>query len=112
MAHFAQIDENNIVRQVIVVDNSVAPDEPSGQSHLASCGFTGVWKQTSYNTQNGVHYGLDGIPDKKPQYRGNYAAPGMVYDETHDAFIYPKPSTNAVLNTTTFTWEDPATPSD
>lgn len=111
MAHFAHIDENNIVRNVIVVDNNDASDETTGQAHLASCGFEGTWKQTSYNTRAGVHYGSDGTPDGQPQYRGNYAGMGMIYDATHDAFIAPKPSPTAVLNTTTFTWEEPATPS-
>jgi len=113
MAHFAQIDENNVVRSVIVVDNVYAPDEVTGQAHLASCGFEGTWKQTSYNTRNGIHYDSNGNPDGQPQYRGNYACAGMIYDSTHDAFIVPQLSPTAVLNTTTFTWEEPtATPAE
>lgn len=110
MAHFAQIDDNNVVTTVIVVDNSVAPDEATGQSHLASCGFEGTWKQTSYNTHAGIHYDANHNPDGQPQYRGNYASVGMVYDAAHDAFIVPQPSPTAVLNTTTFTWEEPSAP--
>ena len=107
MAHFAELDENNVVRQVIVVDNSVAPDEATGQAYLAFSGFEGTWKQTSYNTRAGIHYGPDGTPDGQTQYRGNYAGVGMIYDATHDAFIGSQPSPTAVLNTTTFTWEEP-----
>lgn len=112
MAHFAKIDENNVVQQVIVVDNAYAPDESTGQAHLASCGFDGVWKQTSYNTYAGVHINLDDElhpPTGKPQYRGNYARIGYVYDAKLDAFIAPQPDPTWVLNTTTFQWEAPET---
>jgi hypothetical protein len=113
MAHFAKLNANNMVEHVIVVDNSVASDESTGQAFIASLGLDGVWKQTSYNTDGGVHYNQDvngRIPSGKPHYRGNYACMGMVYDEEHDAFIWPKPSPTAVLNTTTFTWEEPTAP--
>jgi len=75
MAHFAEIDENNIVVRVIVVDNINAPgpfpeSEPIGQRYLADHGFIGRWLQTSYNSN----------------FRGTYAATGMFYDETVDEF--------------------------
>ena len=80
MAHFAQV-ENNIVRNVIVIDNSDCgggdyPDsEPIGQAFIASLGIEGEWLQTSYNNN----------------FRGTYAGQGMTYDPTLDEFISPQP---------------------
>ena len=113
MAHFARINGDNSVQEVIVVDNHNAPTEEAGQEFIASIGLNGTWKQTSYNTIKGVHYiqNPEGTTKSgKQQYRGNYACIGMVYDEEHDAFISPKPSETAVLNTTTYTWEEPVVP--
>ena len=83
MAHFAQIDDNNIVINVLVVPND---QEHRGQEFLADdLGLGGRWIQTSYNTRKGIHeYG--GTP-----LRMNYAGLGYTYDETRDAFIPPKP---------------------
>jgi hypothetical protein len=53
MAHFAQIDNNNIVQQVLVVSDN---DAVSGQEFLYSLGLTGRWLQTSYNTISGMHF--------------------------------------------------------
>ena len=72
MAHFAQIDNNNIVTQVLVV-----PDEQEhrGQDFLANeLGLGGTWVQTSYNAR----------------IRKNYASIGFTYDLERDAFIAPK----------------------
>ena len=80
MAHFAQVD-NNIVRNVIVVNNSDCaggdfPDsEPIGQAFIASLGIEGEWLQTSYNNN----------------FRGTYAGQGMTYDPTLDQFVSPQP---------------------
>ena len=72
MAHFAEIDNNNIVVRVLVVDNSL---ENRGADFLANdLGLGGIWIQTSYN--NNIRY--------------NYAGIGYNYDETRDAFIPPK----------------------
>jgi hypothetical protein len=70
MAHFARI-EDDIVREVIVIDNDDCsggdfPDsEPIGQSFIASIGLDGEWRQTSYNgnfrgTYAGIGYTFDG----------------------------------------------------
>ena len=81
MAHFAQVDEYQIVRNVIVIDNSDCgggdfPDsEPIGQAFIASIGIDGDWLQTSYNNN----------------FRGTYAGQGMTYDPTLDEFISPQP---------------------
>ena len=70
MAHWADIDENNIVLRVLVGNNS-EPDE--GEAFMNSLG--GTWVKTSYNGN----------------IRKNYAGIGYSYDATRDAFIAPKP---------------------
>ena len=73
MAHFAQIDNNNIVLQVLVVDNSL---EAQGADFLANTlGLGGTWIQTSYNAN----------------FRGKYAGIGDTYDAVNDVFVAPKP---------------------
>jgi hypothetical protein len=59
----------------------------------------GTWLQTSYNTHGNQH------PEGRPL-RGNYAGIGYTYDAVNDVFIAPKPSDTAVLNETTWLWED------
>ena len=100
MAHFAKLDENNIVTQVIVVANESAPDEQTGKEFIASIGFEGIWIQTSYNTQGGVHL-LGGTP-----LRWNYAGIGYTYDSTRDAFISPKPYPSYVFDESTLSWKN------
>ena len=112
MAHFAQIDSNNIVTQVIVVADADTADAQG--NHMESIGIAfcqrligGNWKQTSYNTHGGVH-SLGGTP-----FRKNYAGLGYTYDAQRDAFIPPKPYASWVLNETTCLWDAPvAMPSD
>jgi hypothetical protein len=73
MAHFARIDENNIVQEVLVVDNSL---EHRGEDFLANeLGLGGRWIQTSYNGN----------------FRKQYAGYGFTYDETKDIFVSPQP---------------------
>ena len=95
MAHFAKLDESNIVLEVIVVNNlELDPlnEEASGLIWLEnwSDGYTN-WKQTSYNGN----------------IRKNYAGIGFLYDPIRDAFIPPKPTVgNWELNEDTFLWEE------
>lgn len=100
MAHFARLDENNIVTEVVVINNSAIenlpfPDsEPVGVAFCQSLyGAETVWKQTSYNNN----------------FRKNYAGVGFIYKEDIDAFILPKPPQypSWVLNTDTAFWEPP-----
>ena len=99
MAHFAEIDENNIVTRVLVVGDD---QEDRGQEFLADdLGLGGIWKKTSYNTQGGVHT-LGGTP-----FRKNYAGIGYTFDATLDAFIPPKPYASWLLNEETCNWEAP-----
>ena len=93
MSHFAQIDENNIVTQVIVIEQDVVD--------TGLFGDPASWIQTSYNTSGGVHT-LGGTPLRK-----NYAGIGYTYDSTRDAFIPPKPFNSWTLNETTCLWEAP-----
>jgi hypothetical protein len=88
MAHFAQLDKDNVVIQVIVVHNNEAPDEATGITFCQSLyGADTVWKQTSYNTRGGVHYGDDNMPDSGIAFRKNFAGIGAIYDPIRDAFI-------------------------
>jgi hypothetical protein len=93
MSHFAQIDENNTVTQVIVIEQDVVDTGLFGDPNS--------WIQTSYNTSGGVHT-LGGTPLRK-----NYAGIGYTYDSTRDAFISPKPFNSWTLNETTCLWEAP-----
>jgi hypothetical protein len=99
MAHFAEIDENNIVTRVLVVGDD---QEHRGQEFLADdLDLGGTWLKTSYNTQGGVHT-LDGTP-----FRKNYAGIGYSYNATLDAFIPPKPFASWLLNEESCNWEAP-----
>lgn len=99
MAHFAQIDLNNIVTQVIVAEQDFINSGAVGNPTL--------WIQTSYNTRGGVHYGQDGQPDGGKALRKNYAGLGYTYDAQRDAFIPPKPYPSWILNEETCLWGTP-----
>ena len=86
MAHFAEIDENNIVTRVLVVHND---DEHRGADFLANdLGLGGTWIQTSYNGN----------------IRKNYAGVGHSYDATRDAFIAPEPEGHIGFDEETCRW--------
>ena len=88
MAHFAELDENNIVLRVIVVSDVDAINGEVFCNNLLG----GSWKQTSYNTRGGVHYAPDSqTPDDGVALRKNYAGIGYVFDEVRDAFMTPQP---------------------
>jgi hypothetical protein len=99
MAHFAEIDADNLVVRVLVVPDA---QENRGQEFLADdLGLGGTWKKTSYNTQAGVHAN-GGTP-----YRKNYAGIGFTFDAGRDAFIPPKPYASWTLDEATCNWEAP-----
>ena len=109
MAHFAKLDENNIVVFV-----TVGRQEDDGKEAELTARTGDVYKQTSYNTRGGVHY-TDGVPsaDQSKALRKNYAGLGYTYDAGRDAFIPPKPFASWVLNETTCLWDAPvAYPTD
>jgi hypothetical protein len=93
MSHFAQIDENNIVTQVIVAEQDFIDS--------GAVGDPSKWIQTSYNTSGGAHK-LGGTPLRK-----NYAGIGYTYDAGRDAFIPPKTYSKWVLDEETCFWKAP-----
>ena len=98
MAHYAFLDENNIVTEVIVGNTEGGMID--WESHYSA--FRGqACKRTSYNTHGGVH-SLGGTP-----FRKNYAGIGYTYDKQRDAFIPPKPFASWVLNEDTCLWDAP-----
>ena len=109
MAHFAQLDGDNIVTQVIVVSNDDTSDSGGVETEsigVAFCqkllGASTNWKQTSYNSNM----------------RGNYAGIGYTYMSnvatlgvgSTDIFISPQPYASWTLSTTAAQWEPPSTP--
>ena len=93
MAHFAKIDDNNIVKQVVVVSNDIVTTEQAGIDFLNSLYQNNnlTWVQTSYNGN----------------IRKNFASIGSTYDEERDAFIQPKPFPSWIFNEETCRWEAP-----
>lgn len=98
MAHFAKLDENNIVLEVHVINNQVLLDprgverEELGIAFLINwSGGHPHWRQTSYNGN----------------FRKNYAGVGYTYDSGKDAFIPPKTFNSWILNEATCQWEPP-----
>lgn len=83
MAHYAQIDENNIVINVIVAEQHVIDSGVLGEPSR--------FIQTSYNTRAGVHRDIFGRDVGGKPLRKNYASKGYTYDKKRDAFIPPKP---------------------
>lgn len=72
MAHFAKLNEHNMVTEVIVVDNANAQTEQEGKDYIASIGLDGTWIQTSYNNN----------------FRKKFAGVGNFYDADKDEFIH------------------------
>ena len=98
MAHFAQLDNDNKVLQVIVVNNTELLDEngvEQEQKGIDFCksllGADTNWVQTSYNRS----------------FRLNFASTGYTYDEENDVFYAPQPYPSWTLNNTTWLWEAP-----
>lgn len=97
MAHFAKLDENNVVISVNVINNNVVDNlpfpesEPIGVQFLTELYQYPLWKQTSYSSS----------------FRKNYAGVGFIYDKTLDAFISPKPYSSWLLDTNTCQWIPP-----
>jgi len=98
MAHFAQLDDDNVVLQVIVVHDNDCKDADGNESEATGVAFckallggTTRWKQTSYNGT----------------IRKNYAGIGYQYDPIRDAFIAAKPYPSWLLNETTCRWAAP-----
>jgi hypothetical protein len=101
MAHFAKLNNNSIVEEVLVVDNSEimnngVESEIKGIEFLTNLTGYSNWKQTSYNMDKGVHL-TGGSP-----FRLNYAQPGFKYDADLNGFIQAEsPYPSWTLNTST-----------
>jgi hypothetical protein len=99
MAHYAFLDLNNIVTEVIVGkhegEDGIDWEQWYGEFRGQAC------KRTSYNTRGGVHTN-GGAP-----YRKSYAGVGYTYDATRDAFIPPKPYASWLLDEQTCLWNAP-----
>jgi hypothetical protein len=96
MAHFARIDNQGIVLDVIVVDNIVLLDESGNEVEAKGVAFCqtlmpGTWVQTSYNANM----------------RKRYAGIGYTYRSDIDAFITPQPFPSWSLNLATADWDAP-----
>jgi len=99
MAHYAFLDENNVVTEVIVGKDE-GEDGINWEQHYGE--FRGqVCKRTSYNTVGGVHT-AGGTP-----FRKNYAGIGYTYDEQRNAFIPPQLYASWILNEESCRWEAP-----
>lgn len=96
MAHFAKLDENNVVTEVIVIANEEllkadgTESEDKGKAFLNSLFGSGNWVQTSYNNN----------------FRKQYAGIGYTYDAVNDVFIEPQPFDSFVLDDN-FDWQPP-----
>lgn len=101
MAHFAKLDENNVVTEVIVVGNKDTSDANGVEKEYIGAAFCerlfgGTWKQTSYNGN----------------IRKNYAGIGYTYQADIDAFVPPKPYASWILDANA-KWQPPvAMPTD
>lgn len=98
MAHFAKLDQNNVVLEVHVVHNNELLDQNGQEQEWKGTWFLQNWsggyphwKQTSYNGN----------------FRKNYAGIGYTYNPQRDAFIPPKPYPSWILNEQTCLWEPP-----
>jgi len=99
MAHYAFLDENNKVTEVIVGkdenEDGIDWEQYYGDFRGQLC------KRTSYNTQAGIH--MNG----GAAFRKNYAGIGFIYDEVKDAFIPPKPYESWILDEEICQWKAP-----
>jgi len=114
MAHFAKLDENNVVLDITRVgDFDIMQDgvesESKGIEFLTNLIGYSNWKQTSYNTATNKYHNPDGsvADDQTKAFRGNYAAIGGSWDSTNNIFVDSKPFASWTLNVTTATWESP-----
>ena len=108
MAHYAELDGNDVVVNVIKFDDADMLDadgnesEAAGIEHLKSAFGHDRWVQTSYNTREGEH------TDGGTPLRYRYASIGGTYDRERDAFLYPKPQDDATLDEETLLWVIPS----
>ena len=102
MAHFAKVNSNNIVTEVLVIDQE--------EINTGNWGDPTQWVQTSYNTRGGVYY-TPGTgtpdPDQSKAFRKNYAGVGMVWDAARNMFYEPQPYPSWTMDEQTGKWVAP-----
>lgn len=106
MGHWARIDDNNIVQEVLVIKEA--------ELDTGNWGDKSKWIKTSYNTNNGKHYvpkenqdWSEESADQSKAIRFRYAGVGDIYDATNDVFYEQQPHASWILNKTTWEWEAP-----
>jgi hypothetical protein len=97
MAHFAELNDQNVVLRVIVISDNDCDNLSFPESEIVGAAFCrallgGRWKQTSFNGR----------------FRRRYAGIGFQYNVDADVFIAPQPDLSWILNPETFDWEPPA----
>ena len=106
MAHWAELDANNVVTRVLVGDNNDPAGDEGYQWLLDNLG--GTWVKTSYNAVGGKRRNPEtGEMTEEAGFRKNYAGIGYTFDAGRDAFIPPKPFNSWVLNEDTCLWDAP-----
>ena len=107
MAHYAFLDENNIVTEVITgIDETETIEGLDTETWYGNL-RNQVCKRTSFFTHGGIH------SQNRTAFRKNFAGVGYKYDQERDAFILPKPFESWLLNESTCLWEAPVPlPSD
>lgn len=106
MAHWAEIDENNVVTRVLVGDNNDPAGDEGYQWLLDNLG--GTWVKTSYNAAGGKRRNPEtGEMTEEVGFRKNYAGIGYTFDAGRDAFIPPKPFNSWILDEDTCLWNPP-----
>jgi hypothetical protein len=106
MAHFAELDENNVVLRTIVVETRDTSDANGVEKESIGIAFLesllgGTWKKTSYNTVGGTHK-EGGTP-----FRANYAGIGSIYDPVNDVFYTPQPYPSWTISAPDWIWKAP-----
>lgn len=108
MGHWARIDDNNIVQEVLVIKET--------ELDTGAWGDKSKWIKTSFNTINGKHFVpkeeqdfADESPDQSKALRYRFAGIGDVYDATNDVFYQQQPYPSWILNKTTWEWNAPIT---
>jgi hypothetical protein len=105
MSHFAQINDQNIVQQVLVISQD--------EINTGIWGDPASWIQTSYNTRGGIYYTPDTNtpdPDQSKAFRKNYAGIGymyLAYGPEGEGFVPPSPYPSWVMNSFSYIWEAP-----
>jgi hypothetical protein len=121
MAHYAKLDENDIVIETIVIADSDCLDEngveceENGRRMCEALTGHAKWKKTSYNTRQGIYYisnSIEPAADQSKAFRLNFAQPKMKYDEELDGFVVtenycPKEVPRMIVNPQTGIWALP-----